>query len=140
MRKNAKEMEQITKRLAVKSYMSVSDTAEEAKRVADFALERDRLYEFYDAVVSALKITPKGCGALLNSVYLHNESKEAICKKYNVSMSTLYRKLAQARKSFRCNLDRLGYDENWLSDNYGKIDWVADLLSHAEGGGGRLSK
>ncbi len=143
MKKNAKEMEQITKKMALKSYCTfqgVCDTKAQAERVALFALERDKLLEFYDAVVSALKITPKGAGALLNQVYLHGAKKEDICNKYNVSLSTLYRKLASARKSFRCNLERLGYSEEWLINNYGHIDWVKELCSFEPGKGGRLTK
>ena len=83
----------------------------------------DECLRFYQAVKSALLIVPAGYRALLIAVYIKRKNKNALAKKYHVSLSTVYRKLCRARVSFLKALESLGCDEQWFMDNYGDYEF-----------------
>ena len=90
------------------------------------ARSQDKIEEclrFYEAVKSALLIVPAGYRALLVSVYIKRTHKDALAKRYHVSLSTVYRKLCRARVSFLKALESIGSDEQWFLNNYSDYEF-----------------
>ena len=86
---------------------------------------------FYDVVKNALLVLPKGYRALLVAVYLKKIDKKVLAKRYDVSLSTVYRKLFRARTSLSNALKSLGCDEEWFIANYGDYEFEENLPQRA---------
>ncbi len=82
-------------------------TYAQAVSLAELVLKRNRLQNYLDAVFQVFLQMPKGYGALLKAVYVKRIPRETLATKYNVSLSTVYRKLAKARSSFKSKMDSL---------------------------------
>lgn len=85
-------------------------TYAQAVSLAELVLKRDALQNYLDTVSQVFLQLPKGYGALLRAVYVKRIPREMLAKKYNVSLSTVYRKLAKARSSFKSKMDALPKD------------------------------
>ena len=135
MKYYAKSVSQEIMRIAVSSYSTMNyknGTMGQVEAICQRAKVRDNCLLFYNALIDGLRRIPKGNRALLVAVYLKNADKSAICAKYKVSSSTLYRKLFVSRSLLRAELDALGYDEQWFRENFGYIDWIAEMLDSNE--------
>lgn len=140
MKQSAHEFNKTIKNLALKSYSTFNwrdGTMGQVQAICDYTERRDKCLRFYNGVADALKLTPKGYRALICEVYLYRTDKQTICNRYKVSLSTLYRYLSKARKTFKSKLEKLGMDESWLQTNYQSMPWVAEQLQHS--GKGRPS-
>ncbi|MCM1289962.1 MAG: helix-turn-helix domain-containing protein [Corallococcus sp.] len=117
----AKKLDEECKTLALSSFCTLNfqnGTLGQVRKVADLVCKRDVTERYFQAVVDALGKMPGGYRALLFSVYVKNVSKTELCRKYAVSVSTLYRKLAYARQLFAQNLQSTGAREAWFSVVY----------------------
>lgn len=116
--------------IALTSYSTLNykgGTLGQVEAISKRAETRDRCLLFYNALMRGLRSIPKGNRALLVAIYLKNADKRGLCAKYNVSVSTLYRKLTASRTMLRSALDALGYDEQWFNDNFGCFDWITAM-------------
>ena len=99
-------------------------------QIGAIACSQERIEEclrFYEIVKSALLIIPAGYRALLVAVYVKKTDKKALAKRYQVSISTVYRKLCRARVSFLNALMSLGCDEEWFLANYSDYEFEERL-------------
>lgn len=109
-------------------------TMGQARDLAEICIKRDKFCRLLELVKTALKNMPKGYRALIISVYIKKTPKEALCAKYGVSLSTVYRKLNLARECFKSKLLLLGCDEQWFADTYGNTEWVNAMLLRSRNG------
>ncbi len=138
MKKSATRLTKVVNRMALKSFSTEkyrNGTMGQIQDICHYTEMRDKHLNFYSSVKQALSTTPKGYRALICEVYLKRTNKQNLCQRYKVSLSTLYRKLALARKSFKRQLDSIGCDQQWLIEQYGDICWVRDLLASGNQGG-----
>lgn len=115
-----KKLDSESKKLALSSFCAANiqnGTLGQMRQIAQLVCKRDLTKYYFQTVVDALADMPQGYRTLLFSVYIKNFSKTDLCEKYGVSVATLYRKLAHARKIFAQNLHKAGGDESW----FGKI-------------------
>ena len=136
-RKKIRQLEKECLNCALKSFSSEysrDGTIGQMRAVATLAVEKDNLVRYVELVKTALSDMPRGYRALIAAVYVKKIPKEDLCKKYHVSLSTLYRKLAKARKSFREKLEALGCTESWFVATYGENEWIAGMLSRPRNG------
>ena len=125
MKKTANILTKELQLVALKSYDTLNwrdGTMGQVHAMSDIARQIDECNTFYNAVKKALLTLPKGYATLLVTVYFKNADKVALAKKYNVSRSTVYRKLYYARELFARSLNDLGFTEQWFNDNYGHYD------------------
>ena len=76
----------------------------------EMVLEKDALQNYLCALAREFNKMPKGYKALLKAVYVKRIPHEYLCKKYNASLSTVYRKLAKARRCFKNKVEALPAD------------------------------
>lgn len=86
--------------------------------VSQLTAERDAFLSVVQTMSQALKQIPGGYRALLVAVYVKNTPRHVIASRYGVSLSTVYRKLAQARKCFQGKMKLLGCDDSWFVENF----------------------
>lgn len=140
MKKSAKQLDRVINKIALNSYNTFNwkdGTMGQVEAITNYISERDNMNDFCDTAISALQNTPKPYRALLVEVYFKNADKAELGKKYNVSPSTVYRKLAKARDSYKVELDKLGCDKDTFCQKYCKIDWVNTWLTEKNGSCGR---
>lgn len=109
-------------------------TIGQVRAVAQLVVQKENLEKYIDLVKSALADMPRGYRALIVAVYVKKISKEELCRKYKISVSTVYRKLAKARTCFRSKLEALGCTESWFAATYGENDWINCLLERPRNG------
>lgn len=114
-------------------------TVGQVKVMAQLAVKKECLLKYINLVQTALQNISRGYRALIAAVYVKKIPKEELAKRYKVSVSTVYRKLAKARKSFRCSLDALGCTEAWFIATYGDFAWINSLLNRP-GNGARMAE
>lgn len=96
--------------LATFSSQCREGTYGQAVALAEMVLEKDALQNYLCALAREFNKMPKGYKALLTAVYVKRIPHEYLCKKYNVSLSTVYRKLAKARRCFKNKVEALPTD------------------------------
>ncbi|MCM1195420.1 MAG: hypothetical protein NC332_05765 [Firmicutes bacterium] len=132
MRRSAKSLTKEIQNIAVSSYSTLNwrdGTMGQIEKIAELTEIRNDCLAFYNAVVQALKLTDKAYRALLYAVYFKRVDKIELCRRYNVTVTTLYRKVWQARMNFKSCLEQLGYTENWFVKNYSDAEArTADAL------------
>lgn len=122
MKKSAQMLTKEMESLALRSYSTLNwrdGTLGQVNAIANMSRQVDEYLTFYNAVKKALLLTPKGQRALLVAVYLKRADVKLLAQKYNVSRSTVYRKLYYARQAFCRALTAIGCDETWFQANYG---------------------
>lgn len=127
----AKKLDGECKKLALSSFCAYNfqnDTLGQMREIAQLVCKRDVTERYFQTVVDALTEMPRGYRALLFSVYVKNLSKADICAKFGVSVATLYRKLACARKLFAQNLQIAGADETWFVKIYDALGAFCSTL------------
>ncbi len=75
--------------------------------LAELAIEKEKLQDYLLAVSRAFSQIPYGYRVLLNDVYIKREKFAQLSKEYNMSPSSLYRKLSKARKCFKNKMESL---------------------------------
>ncbi len=121
----SKKLGKECKKLALSSFCAINTqngTLGQMREIAQLVCKRDLTERYFQTVVDALADMPHGYRALLFSVYIKNFSKTELCAKYDVSVATLYRKLACARKCFAENLHKAGADESWFVKIFDALD------------------
>ena len=109
-------------------------TVGQVRVMAQLAVERENLERYVELVKLALTNMPVGYRALIIAVYVKRVSIEELREKYHVSVSTVYRKLAKARKCFRAKLEALGCTEEWFVATYGNDEVFHALLQRPKNG------
>ncbi len=136
-KKEAKRLAEQAMKLALNSCEGESYSAVtlcQATKIAQITLEKERFESCVSLVVQALKKMSRGYRTLLVEVYLKNTPKEYFVDKYGVSLSSVYRKLAKARRLFKEKLLALGCDEMWFTNNFGGNDWLSAMLNRQTNG------
>ena len=126
MKKCAEKFREELKHIAMTSYNTTNWRDGTMGQIAAMAQTQERIEEcqrFYEIVKSALLVLPKGYRALLVAVYLKRMDKKLLAKRYDVSLSTVYRKLFRARTSLKNALEGIGCDEEWFVTNYGDYEF-----------------
>ena len=127
MNKSLKIIDDEVMMLAMKSYDVTNcrdGTMGQIQAICDLYERKDLLKSFCDAVCTALYKLSAKHRVLLVAVYVKNVDKNALAKKYKVSLSTVYRKLFAARIQFKNALEVLGYTEQWFNENFDGFDWI----------------
>ena len=88
----------------------------------------ERLEELCRNVGNALSLVPRKQRALLVAVYARGADKSELAAKFNVSLSTVYRKLIVARKIFLNKLRAVGLTESVFVADYG--DAIGQLTAN----------
>ena len=130
MKKCANRFREEMEHIALTSYNTLTWRNGTMGQIDAMASAQDKVEEcqrFYEVVKNALLVLPKGYRALLVSVYLKRTDKNALAKRYRVSLSTVYRKLFQARTSLSNALKNMGYDEEWFLNTYGDYEFEERL-------------
>lgn len=109
-------------------------TLGQVRILAEMAVEKEDWQRYLELLKIALGNMPTPYRALLVAIYVKKISKEALCAKYHVSLSMVYRKLARARKCFREKLLQLGCTETWFRETYGNNEWISSLIARAKNG------
>ena len=133
MKKSAKILTEEMKLIVLNSYSTFNwrdGTMGQVEAIGRISQQIDNCNIFYNSVKKALLILPKGYRALLLAVYFKNVDKQLLANKYNVSISTVYRKLLYARESFVAALTSIGCTEEWFLANYGSLDFDERLPYH----------
>ena len=115
----AKRLDEECKSMALASFCAVhfqNGTMGQMETIARCVCKRNLTEQYFQTVVDALNNMPRGLRALLLSVYVKNVSKSELCEKYKVSIASIYRKLALARKQFALNLCAQGAEEEWFAE------------------------
>ena len=126
MKRCADKFREELKEIALNSYDTHCWHDGTMGQICAMARSQERIEEclrFYEVVKSALLIIPAKYRALLVSVYIKRTPKDALAKRYHVSLSTVYRKLCRARVSFLRALESFGCDEQWFLNNYGDYEF-----------------
>ena len=126
MKKNAKILTEEMKLIALRSYSTINwrdGTMGQIEAIGKISRQIDDCNTFYNSVEKALLIIPKGYKALLVAVYFKNTDKQAIAKRYGVSLSTVYRKLLYAREAFLKALISIECTEEGFMANDGELDF-----------------
>lgn len=89
---------------------------------------RDDCLLFCYAVKDALDCMDKEQSRLLKKYYINRAEVSALAESLNASCSAVYGKLYAARMQFRQTLLKMGYDRQWLQDNFSHIGYIADRL------------
>jgi len=129
----AKKLDEECKALALSSFCALNfpnDTLGQMREIAQLVCKRDETENYFRTVVGALGDLPRGYRALLLAVYDKNVCKAELCAKYGVSVATLYRKLACARKLFAENLQKVGADEPWFENVFDALDTFCQTLKN----------
>ena len=132
MKRCAEKFREELDHIALTSYNSCTWRNGTMGQIEAMSQARDRIEEclrFYEIVKNALLILPKGYRALLVAVYLKRIDKKVLAKRFDVSLSTVYRKLCRARASLLNALKSLGCDEEWFIANYGEYEFEEHLPS-----------
>ena len=130
MKRCAEKFSEELHQIALKSYDTTNWRNGTMGQIDALARTQEKIEEclrFYEVVKSALLIIPAGYRALLVAVYIKKTDKNALAKRYHVSISTVYRKLCRARVSFLNALVSFGYDEQWFLSNYGDYEFEERL-------------
>lgn len=99
-------------------------TYAQALELAELVIRRDKLSNCLADIAEVFRRMPEGYRALLTTVYVRRVPREVLAQKYNVSLSTVYRKLAKARSSFRSKMDLIF--ENMLPEPFGFFPAATD--------------
>lgn len=116
---------------AIKSYCGMEargGTIGQIEEICRLISLRNGCLLFCAAVNDAFKVTDVKTRALLSAVYLKREKIDALAARFNVSRSTVYRKLFSSRAEFKRALNVFGYTEEWFLKNYSQIDFIAERL------------
>lgn len=120
----------IAKRLALTAFLSGDghgETAAQFERIGAYLWRSELCSQFAAKLSSAVKGMPKSQAALIKKVFVECVSPVEIAERCGVSLSTVYRKLRAARKSFANALTREGLTKQWLSDNFGDLPLLAKV-------------
>lgn len=132
MRKLSQCLSREAKTLAVMSYgyeLSCHGTHKQIEQICQKVQTGKECRLFCQAACEGLKKLSNVERALLVGVYIKRIAIKDIAKRNNASVSTLYRRLMQARSNFKNCLTSLGYDEQWFVTNYSHFDFFSDDLS-----------
>ncbi len=102
--------------------------------LAKLTAERDAFLSVMQTVCNALSGMPKGYRALLVAIYVKKVPRQVVADKYGVSLSTVYRKLTRARKYFRTEMEKAGFDAAWFVQNFKNYECALNMFrqqSHA---------
>lgn len=125
--KLAQSLQKEVKYRAIKSYASATvkdGTMGQIEELGRLITLRDECLLFCRALAQALKSLDKEHRAVLNAYYFKGIGVGAIADRLKITYNNVYSKLFVARLSLRKALNRLGYDERWLTDNYSHLDFI----------------
>ncbi|MCH5160060.1 MAG: sigma-70 family RNA polymerase sigma factor [Clostridiales bacterium] len=126
MKRCAEKFREEMEHIALTSYNTWNWRDGTMGQIEAMAEARDRIEKcmrFYEIVKNALLVLPKGYRALLVAVYLKKIDKKVLAKRFDISLSTVYRKLCRARNSLSNALKGMGCDEEWFLANYGDYEF-----------------
>ena len=130
MKRCAEKLREELQHVAMTSYNTLNwrgGTMGQIEAISDIYDRIEECQRFYEIVKNALLVLPKGYRALLVAVYLKRMDKKVLAKRYDVSLSTVYRKLCRARTSLFNALVGMGCDEDWFLANYGDYEFEERL-------------
>lgn len=136
-KKQIRRLQEKCLKFALKSFsaeFAKEGTLGQVRTLAVMAIEREDWQRYLALLKIALGNMPAPYRAFLVAVYVKKISKEALCEKFHVSLSMVYRKLSRARKCFREKLLELGCTETWFRETYGDNEWISSLLERAKNG------
>lgn len=96
--------------------------------LAKLTAERDAFLSVMHTVCNALNGMPKGYRALLVAIYVKKVPRQVVADKYGVSLSTVYRKLTRARKYFRIEMEKAGFDAAWFVQNFKNYECALNMF------------
>ena len=130
MKRCAEKFKEELQHIALTSYNTCNwrdGTMGQIAAMSDAYEKIEECQRFYEIVKNALLVLPKGYRALLVAVYLKKIDKKVLAKRFDVSLSTVYRKLCRARTGFLNALKGMGCDEEWFLANYGEYEFEERL-------------
>ena len=117
---------------AVKSHTShnvKNGTMGQIEEISRLVRLRDDCLLFCYAVTEALRRIDGESRRLLTQYYINRVNLGAIADSMDVDVDKIYSKLFVARRRFKHELIWLGYDEQWLVDNYSRFNFLAERLN-----------
>ena len=126
MKSCAEKYREELQHIALTSYNTLNfrdGTMGQIAAISDTYQKIEECLLFYETVKNALLVLPKGYRVLLVTVYLKKVDKKVLAKRYDVSLSTVYRKLCRARTALCNALKNMCCDEHWFLDNYGDYEF-----------------
>lgn len=112
---------------AVKSYASFNvknGTIGQIEEICRLIELRDDCLLFCAATSDALNAIDENSRNILKLYYLSRVSASSISCKLGITLSCVYNRLYAARLRFKNALDKFGYDDDWLRDNFSHIDFL----------------
>lgn len=112
---------------AIKSHSFVNvknGTKGQIEEICQLIQLRDECLLFCVAVQDAMNVVDSESVKLLKQFYVNRVDVGVIAERLKASVNSVYGKLYQARLLFRSALNKLGYDEQWLRDNYSHLDFI----------------
>lgn len=138
MLRECKRMKQLSQVLtkeakykAIKSHLSQNvrnGTIGQIEEICRVIQLRDECLLFWRAAADGLNAMDCGDRLLLARYYLQRMDVQAVADKYGASVSTVYRRLHNARRQFKECLVKFGYNETWFKNTFGHIDFIAERL------------
>lgn len=100
---------------------SMQKTLEKIEKVSK---ERDLYQEWIQYVKESFRNISKESRVILGNLYLNNITREGLANKLNVKTNELAKKIRDARREFREELELEGCDSEYFMNNFGNLKWV----------------
>lgn len=127
MRILSQTLTQEARNKAIRSHTGVNlrgGTMGQIEEICQLIKLRDDCLLFCTAVLDGLNAMDVEMRKLLEAFYFKRVEIIVIAKRYNVSVATVYRRLAAARSRFKQCLNSFGYNEKWFAQSF--VDFCFD--------------
>lgn len=106
------------------SVMAVSN------RIIELSQRKIRLINIKIAIEKSLDECPRELAQILIERYIDNDKGEDIAQRHNLSFRTYFRRLQSAENSFALAMEKKGFSEKKLSEDFHDDKWVLDIYKN----------
>lgn len=103
------------------SVMAVSN------RIIELSQRKVRLININIAIEKSLERCPEEHAQMLIERYIDNDKGEDIARRHNLTIRTYFRKMQKAEESFANEMNKKGYSEKKLEEDFREDKWVRDI-------------
>ncbi len=121
MKNHAMQLKEEIKNVALSSYDTYGwkeGTIGQIKQIQHLCEQSEITLQYVEKVFGALRRLPVKRRALLVAVYMCGADKRKLADKLNVSRSTLFRMLTNARAMYCDALHSMGATEKWYAEHF----------------------
>lgn len=120
--KCARAYRQVAARFALAAFSATEgESSSQFGQIGELLAKSEACSLFCHRLKQALSSMREGEAKLVRRIFVQGMSVADIAAEYGVSLSTVYRKIALARKHFNKALDDVGLTKQWVLDEFGDI-------------------